>query len=172
MFERITNYFRTEDTAKKASVALARLLSQYDMESIAYRSDLTESRRRSESRQIALGCWIIPFEPSRPDVLDFSSAIPSVTYDMRRGGVGVLTQERIELKRLGLALPDKDGVWRFFEGELRHGSRIPGGWNLAGLQLVRILELDPRDVTQFRESIQDESLEAVAVADTAEARSR
>jgi hypothetical protein len=54
MFDRITSYFRPEDTAKKASVALARLLSQYDMESIAYRSELTASRRRSESRQIAL----------------------------------------------------------------------------------------------------------------------
>jgi hypothetical protein len=163
MFDRITSYFRPEDTAKKASVALARLLSQYDMESIAYRSELTASRRRSESRQIALGCWIVPFEPNRPDVLDFSAAISSVTYDMRRGGVGVLTQEQVELERFGLALPDKEGVWRFFEGVMRHASRIPGGWNLSGLQLVRILELDPRDLTQFRESVQDHSRDAASV---------
>ena len=72
----------SEDAHKKASVPLARLLSQYDMDSIAYRSDIAESRRRTESRQIALGCWIIPFEVGRPQVLDYSEVSAAVTYDI------------------------------------------------------------------------------------------
>jgi hypothetical protein len=157
MFERITNFFRPEDAQKKASVALARLLSQYEMDGIAYRNEITQSRRRSESRQLALGCWIIPFEADRPQILDFTAVSSAVTYDMRRAGVGVLTFTPIELKNFVIALPDKEGVWRFFECEKCHNSRIPGGWTLSGLKLLRLIELEYRDVSVFRDCIHDEA---------------
>ena len=155
MFERITNFFRPEDAQKKASVALARLLSQYEMDGIAYRNEITQSRRRSESRQLALGCWIIPFETDRPQILDFTAVSSAVTYDMRRAGVGVLTFTPVELKNFVIALPDKEGVWRFFECEKCHNSRIPGGWTLSGLKLLRLIELEHRDVSVFRDSIHE-----------------
>ena len=153
MFERITNFFRPEDAQKKASVALARLLSQYEMDGIAYRNEITQSRRRSESKQLALGCWIIPFEVDRPQIIDFAAVAPAVTYDMRRAGVGILTHNALELKNFVIALPDKEGVWRFFECEKCHNSRIPGGWNLSGLRLLRLIELEHRDVQVFRDCI-------------------
>lgn len=136
-------------------MALARLLSQYDMDSIAYRSDIAESRRRSESRQIALGCWIIPFETGRPQILDYSNVSTAVTYDIRRGGIGLLKRERIPHAAVVIALPDKDGVWRFFYCNVCHQSDVPGGWSLSGLQIQRIFEPDPRDVTLFRECIHE-----------------
>ena len=111
MFDRITNFFRPEDAQKKASVALARLLSQYEMDGIAYRNEITQSRRRSESRQLALGCWIIPFEADRPQVLNFTVVSSAVTYDMRRAGVGVLTFTPIELKNFVIALPASHIFW-------------------------------------------------------------
>ena len=162
MFERITNFFRPEDAQKKASVALARLLSQYEMDGIAYRNEITESRRRSESKQLALGCWIIPFEADRPQILDFTAVSSAVTYDIRRAGVGILTFDAIELKNFVIALPDKEGVWRFFECERCHNARIPGGWNLSGLRLLRLIELEHRDVCVFRECIHEEAITAVS----------
>jgi hypothetical protein len=125
------------------------------MDSLAYRNDISKTRRQSESRQIALGCWIIPFEPQRPDVPDFGSVVPAVTYDLRRGGMGLLLRETISFSVFAVALPDKDGVWRFFECRACHQSPLPGGWNLAGLQILRIVELHPKDVTLFRECIHD-----------------
>ena len=162
MFERITNFFRPEDAQKKASVALARLLSQYEMDGIAYRNEITQSRRRSESKQLALGCWIIPFEVDRPQILDFTAVAPAVTYDMRRAGVGVLTHSPVEIKNFVIALPDKEGTWRFFECEKCHNSRIPGGWNLSGLRLLRLIELEYRDVQVFRDCIHEEAKAPVA----------
>ncbi len=155
MFERITNFFRPEDAQKKASVTLARLLSQYEMDGIAYRNEITQSRRRSESKQLALGCWIIPFEADRPQILDFTAVAPAVTYDIRRAGVGILTHKTLELKNFVIALPDREGVWRFFECEKCHNSRIPGGWSLSGLKLLRLIELEHRDVSVFRDCIQE-----------------
>lgn len=163
MFERITNFFRPEDAQKKASVALARLLSQYEMDGIAYRSEITESRRRSESKQMALGCWIIPCETDRPQILDFTAVSSAVTYDMRRAGVGILTFNPIELKNFVIALPDKEGGWRFFECESCHNTRIPGGWNLSGLKLIKLIELEHRDVSVFRNYIHEEVSDPVAV---------
>jgi hypothetical protein len=163
MFDRVANFFRPEDAQKKASAALARLLSQYDMESIAYRSDITESRRRSESRPVALGCWIIPFEKRRPEILDFSSVTSAVTYDIRRNGLGLLKRESVGYSSFVVALPDKEGVWRFFECRMCHESNIPGGWKLLGLQIERTVEPDPRDVTLFRECIQDLNVPASSV---------
>ena len=163
MFERITNFFRPEDAQKKASVALARLMSQYEMNGIAYRNEITESRRRSESKQLALGCWVIPFEADRPQILDFTAVSPAVTYDMRRAGVGVLTFTPIELRNFVIALPDKEGGWRFFECESCHNTIIPGGWTLSGLKLMRLIELEHRDVSVFRDCIHEEVSAPVAV---------
>jgi hypothetical protein len=157
MFERITNFFRPEDAQKKASVALARLVSQYELDGIAYRNGITQSRRRSEARQLSLGCWIIPFETDRPQILDFAAVSSAVTYDMRRAGVGVLTFTPIERKNFVIALPDKEGVWRFFECEKCHNSRIPGGWTISGLNLLRLIDLEYRDVSVFRECIHEET---------------
>ncbi len=156
MLKNLSQVLCLQDPRKKASLALARVLTQYDMESLSFRGDVVSTRRQGEARQIALGAWLIPYCSEGPrGVLDFDAAIPAVTYDLRRNGIGVLTQQEIQLTTVTVAMPDRDGIWRFFESHICHQSRRPGGWFLQGMQVQQLLEPHPGDVTHFRIHIRD-----------------
>lgn len=162
MMDRVRNFFNPNESRRKASLAMARLLTWHDMHGMSFRENIEASRRKSESRQIALGAWLIPWcEDTPARALNFDLAAPAVTYDLRRTGIGVLTRRPIEFSTITVAMPDLEDVWRFFECQVCHQSRRPGGWTLAGLQVIQLLELDPRDVTYFRSRIEDESAAAL-----------
>lgn len=156
MLDRIARLFRPEDAQKKASLALARLISQHNLETLPFREGVAPTRRKSDSQQVAVGVWLIPCEINAKDtVINFSAASPAITYDQRRSGIGVLSREVIKGGNVVVAMPDMESVWRFFECKIVHQSKRPGGWHLIGLFVQRIVEADPREVTGFRQQIGD-----------------
>lgn len=156
MLERLTRLFVPDDKRRKAHLTLARLLTQIELNGLSYRENVEATRRKSESHAMAMGAWIIPYRESAADGrLALELAMPVVTYDFRRTGVGVLSRAKIEFESIAVAIPDVEGVWNFFDCRVCHQSGRPGGWTLAGLQISQLLIPDPHDVTLFRRQIGD-----------------
>ena len=148
MLNRLTKLFAPDSPEKKAEIAFARLISQFQMESLPYREGLAASRRGAHSQQVAIGVWLVPCSDSGQG--DFENAIPGVTFDLRRMGIGVLAREKLTCKTVVVAIPDKEDVWRYFDCQVRHRSKRNGGWSLIGLQLRKVVDPMPSDLKTLR----------------------
>ncbi|MCA9063000.1 MAG: hypothetical protein KDA96_08070 [Planctomycetaceae bacterium] len=154
MKDRISRFFSRDNPERKASCALARILSQFDMETLSYREGIADSRRNGDPRYVALGVWIIPCDSAQQDLeKSLDQMFDGVTFDLRRNGIGVLTRRSMPQSRVIIALPDKDNVWRFFQAIACHQSARPGGWVLAGFRVERVVELDNCHLVRFRNLI-------------------
>lgn len=108
--------------------------------SLPYIGGLIATRRNAKSQATAIGVWLIPCEEIQTVQPDFTNAIPAVTFDLRRMGVGVLMRQHLECRVVIVAIPDKEEAWRLFECEVRHQSQRLGGWYQVGLQAQSIFE--------------------------------
>ncbi|MCA9058269.1 MAG: hypothetical protein KDA85_07205, partial [Planctomycetaceae bacterium] len=113
-----------------------------------------------------LGVWVIPCDAARQGLESgFTDMFDGVTYDMRRNGIGILTRRAVPATNVVLAVPDKDGVWRFFQARSAHQVNRPGGWILTGFRAERLIEPESWEMTQFREQIGEQAAETEAPAD-------
>lgn len=143
-------------------MAFARLLSQASLESLPYSGDLIETRRNAKSQATAIGVWLIPCKESQTVQPDFTNAIPAVTFDLRRMGVGVLMRQHLECNVVIVAIPDKEEAWRLFECDVRHQSQRLGGWYQVGLQAHSIFEPTLIEMTSLRSHFTQASTPAAA----------
>lgn len=155
MLDMVMNMFTRCNPKRDASIALARIISRYDMQCMGYEEGLVEDRRAKEERHVALGVWLFahPEGQSVAD-LDFSSGVPAVTHDLRAEGFGVMTPVRLKRNRFLLATPgENDDDWRFFVCEVRHNTRKPGGWYKLGLIVESAVKLDGDQRAEFRDHV-------------------
>ena len=147
----ILKLFGARDPKEKASLALARMLSQYDMASLPFENQLTDTRRRDQSRPISLGAMALPMAAKQAESsVDFSQAQPMNTCDLRREGIGILSTRRQECPRLIVAIADSEESWKFFCCEIRHQSRRPGGWWQLGLKIKSLYDPSACQMQDFR----------------------
>ncbi|MCA9013531.1 MAG: hypothetical protein KDB01_27460 [Planctomycetaceae bacterium] len=147
----IASMLNKPDLKRKASIALSRILTQLDMRDLPYDTELNANRRNDVTRHVSIGIWLIPMDSNQsPSAVDTSCAQPAVTCDLRRQGIGVLVPAPITATRFLVAVADLDEVWRFFLAEVRHHSPRPGGWFQLGLDVLRIVDLEPQQSSGFR----------------------
>ena len=148
---RVMKLFGARDPKEKSTLALARMLSQYDMSSMPFENALAESKRRDQPRPITVGTMVVPMAAKQTAATaDFSLAQPMVTCDLRREGIGIFTTRRQEVPAFIVALADSEDSWKFFTCELRHQSRRPGGWWHLGLLVQNLYDPDIGQMQDFR----------------------
>jgi len=152
MLNRFAKLFNAETPRKKTEMAFARLVSQASLESMPYIGGLSETRRNDKSQATAIGVWMIPCKDTEGQTVqpDFTKAIPAVTFDLRRMGVGVLMRQHLNCNVFIVAIPDKEETWRLFECDVRHQSQRLGGWYQVGLQAQSIFEPTLTEMTLLR----------------------
>ena len=186
MFERLPilstlgGMLSRRDPRKQAEIALARLLSQFDMAAMPYETGVQPSRRGENARSVTIGIWLVSVSggPAGHDALgktpDLGRAIPAATCDLRRQGFGVLVPVQLKSERFIVAVGDMENTWRFFVTQVRHQSPRPGGWFQIGLKVETVFEPDAQQLVQFRHRIktafadsvsEDSVTEGVAVGD-------
>lgn len=145
---------RSRTDAQTASVVLARILSQRDLELLPYQEGVEESKRRDQTRQISLGLWIVPLTADA-DTSDVSlrTATPVVSCDFRREGIGILVCGRFEAECCIVATADHEDVWRFFMTTVRHRTPRPGNWTHIGLRVDSVLQPSAWQMHSFREAV-------------------
>lgn len=150
----IAGMLHRPDQRKQASLAIARLMSQFDLEAMPFELGVEPSRRDAQTRHVAIGLWLIPIgeNQSLGDV-SMKSAVPATTCDLRRNGFGVLTPAQLPAERFVVAVADLENTWKFFIAEARHKSERPGGWHQLGLSVQRIWEPNSLQSMQFRNRI-------------------
>lgn len=160
MFERLPilstlgGMLNRRDPRKQAEIALARLLSQFDMAAMPYETGVAQSRRGESSRSVTIGVWLVPISagPIGEDT-DMGHAIPAASCDLRRQGFGVLVPVQPKADRFIVAVGDMENAWRFFVTQVRHRSERPGGWFQIGLKVEIVFEPDTEQMKQFRTRI-------------------
>jgi hypothetical protein len=165
MFERLPilsslgGMLNRRDPRKVAEIALARILSQFDMSAIPYETGVRPSRRDGKPRSVTIGIWLVPIaEASAGKVALGQStilgrAIPAATCDLRRQGFGVLVPVQLTSERFLVAVGDMENTWRFFVTRVQHQSPRPGGWVQIGLKLETLFEPDTQQMLHFRTRI-------------------
>lgn len=144
------------DPRQQASLSIARLLSQLDLEALPFEEGVQPSRRDAETRHVAIGIWLIPLnENQRPDDADMNRAIPAATCDLRRHGIGVLTPAKLPSKRFIVAVADLENAWKFFVAESRHQSDRPGGWHQLGLHIEKVWQPESLQIVHFRHRVEN-----------------
>lgn len=139
---------------QKASLALARIISQHDLELLPFQEGVQESKRRDKPRQISLGMWVIPLTEEIPvEETSMTNVLPVVSCDLRREGIGILVFADIVARGCIVAIPDKENVWRFFMTTIRHRTPKPGGWLQIGLQINNLLELSGGQTSEFLNAV-------------------
>ncbi len=156
MLDQLTNLLTHRNSRRKATLAMARIISQYDIVVMPYETGVSAERRTHDERHVAFGVWLIACEPGTTarDV-DFSTAVPAVTHDLRSEGFGVLTPLNLDHKHFVVAVPDGKEAWRFFSTKLCHNTPKDGGWYQLGLHLEGVVEPEPEQTVAFRELIAD-----------------
>ncbi len=150
------NFFGRRDPRQEAGLALARLLSQLDLQEMPFDNGVRPTRRGNSTRYVALGVWLMPLgEKQAPETANFDNAMPAVTSDLRRFGVGLLMPLQLPSPRVLLAVADSEDHWKFFICGVRHNSPRPGGWFQIGLSVDGIWEPEPLQVAHFRKRIQN-----------------
>ena len=133
-------------------MAIARLLSQREMEQLPFKSGLAENRRTASNTPYSVGVWIAPIDGSQDDEqVDLSSMVQAVSHDLRSEGLGILTPHQVEGSTFVIAIPDDEPQWRFFVAQLCHNSVRPGNWHHLGVHVVRVLEATAEQQRSFRE---------------------
>lgn len=147
----ISRLFSKHSPRQMAKAAIARILTQFEVDKLPFETGLLASRRDTDTRWHAIGGWMIPVLPDMSlDHLDFATPLPAVTSDIRADGIGVMLNDAVSTQRAVLALPDGEGFWRFFLTDIRHSSPRPGGWHHVGLQIDRLFEPNSLQNEQFR----------------------
>jgi len=156
MLSSLGGMFNRCDPRQDAALALARLLSQIDMEALPYDKGVQKSRRQDDTRHVAIGVWLVPLAIGlHPDDAALDKAIHAATCDLRRHGIGVLLPLELKTKALIVAVADKDDVWRFFIGDVCHQSARPGGWSHVGITIDQVWEPAQRQTIEFRHRIEN-----------------
>jgi hypothetical protein len=152
----VTSMLHRPDARLQASLSLARLMSQLDLEAMPFEEGVQASRRDAETRHVAIGIWLIPLdEKQNADAADMKKAIPATTCDLRRNGIGVLTPARLGSKKFVVAVADLENAWKFFVAETRHQSDRPGGWHQLGLHVEKIWQPGSMQIVQFRHRVEN-----------------
>lgn len=156
MLENVLAMFQRHDPRKQAAVALARIVTQYDMCEMKYSEGLETDRRAREERHVAIGVWLIPVESgASQDDFDFSAAVPAVTQDLRANGFGVMTPVRLDATQFVTAIPDLEEHWKFFLTSVRHNTRRPGSWYQLGLKAESLLSLEQEQMHAFNRHVDE-----------------
>lgn len=162
----ISRLFNRAESHKNARAAMARLLTQLEMNTMPFDSGIRATRRDTETRRSAIGTWLLPI----PDGEDFahlslSSLVPAVTSDLRQDGFGILSTTPVATEKAILAVPDNEGIWRFFITSVRHCSPRPGHWYHAGLKIERLFEPTSEQSIEFRQRVLDTTEAGVPAED-------
>ena len=151
IFNSLTSILNRPNPRRKASTALSRIMTQLDLRDLPYEQGIDKNRRQDGTRHVSIGIWLIPIEANQtPSNVDTALAVPAVTCDMRRQGIGVLVTTNTRAKKFLVAVADQDEVWRFFLTDVRHVSTRPGGWHQLGLDVVKIIDLESLQMLHFR----------------------
>lgn len=154
MLEVVSKLFSRRDPRQEAKLGLARIISRYDMTRLSYEQGISDERRCRDERYIALGVWLFPCEAeTTAHELNISCGVPAVTYDLRSGGLGVMTPMRLNFRHFVVAVPDEEDTWKFFRCEARHNSVKPGNWYLLGLQVDINLTIEGERRVEFKQHI-------------------
>ncbi len=155
VFNSLTSILNRLHPRRKASMVLSRIMSQLDLRDLPYDEGVNKNRRQDGTRHVSIGIWLIPIEDTQtPSNVDTSLAMPAVTCDMRRQGIGVLVTTNVRATRFLVAVADQDEGWRFFLTDVRHVSTRPGGWHQLGLDVVKIIDLESLQMMHFRNRLQ------------------
>lgn len=156
MIKSFKNFFGRRDPRQEAGLALARLLSQLDLQDMPFDNGVQQNRRNNTSRNVAIGVWLMPLGAKQdPADANFDNPMPAVTADLRRLGVGLLMPLQLPAPRVILAFADSEDLWKFFVCTVRHNSPRPGGWFKVGLAVEGVWEPEPLQVSRFRRRIQN-----------------
>ena len=151
IFNSLTSILNRPNPRRKASMALSRIMTQLDLRDLPYEQGVDTNRRQDGTRHVSIGIWLVPIEDNQsPSSVDTSLALPAVTCDMRRQGIGVLVPTNMRAQRFLVAVADMDDVWRFFLTEVRHVSSRPGGWHQVGLDVMKTIDLESLKMQHFR----------------------
>lgn len=151
IFNSLTSILNRPNPRRKASMALSRIMTQLDLRDLPYEQGVDTNRRQDGTRHVSIGIWLVPIEDNQsPSSVDTSLALPAVTCDMRRQGIGVLVPTNMRAQRFLVAVADMDDVWRFFLTEVRHVSSRPGGWHQVGLDVMKTIDLESLQMQHFR----------------------
>lgn len=154
MLDLVANLFTRNNPKRDAKNCLTRIISRYDMSRLSYEEGIEADRRSKDERHVAIGVWLFPQPENAPvGSLNVDQGVPAVTHDLRSEGLGVMTPVCIDNKRFMVATPDESERWRFFQTEVRHNTRKPGGWYMLGLQVTSLVEIDGDDAANFRRHI-------------------
>lgn len=152
----IGDLIHRKDRQKQAGLALARLMTQLDMESMPYDEGVRQSRRDATTRYLAIGVWLVPVgENEDPQTVDLRKAVPAATCDLRRHGIGVMIPVRLESPRFIVAIADIENIWRYFLVRSVHITGRPGGWFHLGLHVERIWEPTSLQTVEFRNRVEN-----------------
>lgn len=156
MIKSFRQFFGRRDPRQDASYALARLLSQMDLQEMPFSHGLQKTRRLDSTRYVAQGVWLMPLGvDQKPEHANFDIAMPAVTSDLRRFGVGLMMPLRLPSPRVLLAVADTEDCWKFFVCSVRHTSPRPGHWFQIGLGVEGIWDPEPLQMAHFRNRIHD-----------------
>lgn len=156
MLDLVTNLFSRRNPQRDAKNCLARIISRYDMSRLSYEEGIEADRRCRDERHVAIGIWLFPQTDDCPaGEFNVEHGVPAVTHDIRSEGLGVMTPISLEQKRFVVATPDESERWRFFQTDVRHNTRKPGGWYMLGLQVTKLVEIEGDQAIEFREHISE-----------------
>jgi hypothetical protein len=154
MIKSFKNFFGRRDPRQEAGLTLARLLTQLDLLEMPFDNGVRQTRRSNSTRYVAIGIWLMPLGAKQnPEDANFDNALPAVTADLRRLGVGLLMPLRLPASRVLLAFADAEDHWKFFVCNVRHNSPGPGGWFKIGLAVEGTWEPEPLQISHFRNRI-------------------
>lgn len=154
IFNSLTSILHRPNPRRKASMALSRIMTQLDLRDLPYEQGVDKNRRQDGTRHISIGVWLIPMTANQSaSSVETSNAVPAVTCDMRRQGIGVLVPTNLQARQFIVAVADQDNVWRFFLTDVRHVTSRPGGWHQLGLDVVKTVDLESLQMLHFRNRV-------------------
>jgi len=155
MLNRICNVFTGRDSRRQARLAMARIMTRFDLVRLSFNEGIREERRQRDEHHVALGVWLFPCEARQPTVdVDMSSGMPAVTSDLRAEGFGVMVPTRLTHGAYLVAAPEEEGHWRYFRCTVCHNTAQPGGWYQLGMHVKNMAELTTGQRTAFREYLE------------------
>lgn len=165
MLNRLTRLFKPENPRRSAEIAFSRLITQSTLDSLVYREGLANTRRRSVAQTNAVGVLMMERKIALNNSPDFENPVPAVSIDLRQLGIGILLRSRLEGATVIVAMPDKENFWRYFECEVRHQSRRPGGWLQVGLKILSIYYPTDPEMAAIRIHLTSEPPQHIASGD-------
>lgn len=156
IFNSLTSILNRPNPRRKASMVLSRIMTQLDLRDLPYEQGVDKNRRLDGTRHVSIGVWLIPVDENQSaSSVETSNAMPAVTCDMRRQGIGVLVPTTMRSRRFIVAVADQDDVWRFFLTDVRHVSSRPGGWHQLGLDVAKTIDLESLQLLHFRNRVNE-----------------